>query len=120
MRRRPRRAQEPAHVRRATQAVRPARNPDGVRQARHYALAESIFGAAAIEQAFAARVRIRELPTSTWRRVLTALDDVSELPRTEKRAFLLNQPEPIRVLIILLLLDHDATIPFMRAKLGAP
>jgi hypothetical protein len=78
----------------------------------------ALLGEATITAAFSERHLIGELPPSLWLRLEQMLDQFVRRPLDERKSFCDRQPEILRRLLALFVLDHEATARVINAKLG--
>jgi hypothetical protein len=109
--------------------ARPRRHRDGHRLRREPAalilgspamrerIAELV-GEATIEAALRERHLIHELPASIWRQLLSVMERLVRMSVEEKKRFCAKQSEVVRRLLVLVVLDHDATMRVIQTKLG--
>ena len=79
----------------------------------------TLLGEATIAAALGERHLIDQLPPSIWRQLFSTIEQLCRLrSRQQQRDFCTSRPELIRRLLALVVLDHDAIMRVMIAKLG--
>ena len=106
--------------RRPRSARRPRTLVEALGAAEARARVVALVGEKTIEEAFAERHLIGELPASIWRQVHTFVEQLCRLPWDDRPAFCAKQSELMRRLVTLLALDTTATLRVMQAKLERP
>ncbi len=78
----------------------------------------ALFGARTVEAALGERRLLNEVPASLWNRVIDAIAATNALPYAARRAALRRQPEHVRRLIVLFMVEHERASEAIMAALG--